>query len=199
MKIADIIILVLLAIGAFRGFRKGFLLEIVGILALLIGIFGAVKLLQEGMTFMSEHFEISGQLLPYVTFLVLFVLIIIGVNLIGRLLKRILDLTLLGTIDNFAGAIIGILKWALGISFLLWATAAFGFDFFKDEEQSELYTYIAGLAPWIVEKVQTIAPYLKELPDFLKGNEKEQEYSATFYFLPGILPFLCIKPGSHRG
>jgi membrane protein required for colicin V production len=163
---ADIVILVLLAIGAFRGFRKGFLLEIAGILALLLGIIGAIKLLKEGMEFLSEHFEISSQILPYVAFLALFLLILLGVSLIGRLFKKMIDLTPLGTLDNFAGAIVGILKWALGISFLLWATVTFGFEFFKEEEQSPLYNYIARLAPWIVEKVQSIAPTLKDLSGF---------------------------------
>jgi membrane protein required for colicin V production len=77
-----------------------------------------------------------------------------------------IDLTPLGTLDNFAGAIVGILKWALGISFLLWATVAFGFNFFEEEEQSPLYNYIAQLAPWVVEKVQSFAPSLHDLPDF---------------------------------
>lgn len=166
MSTADILILVLLALGAFRGFRKGFLLEIVGILALLLGIFGAMKLLQEGMEFLSKHFEISSQILPYVAFLALFIIIMLGVSLIGSLFKRMIDLTPLGTLDNFAGAIVGVLKWALGISFLLWATVAFGFDFFEEEEQSRLYNYIAQIAPWVVEKVQSFAPSFDNSPEF---------------------------------
>lgn len=169
MNSADIVILVLLTIGAFRGFRKGFLLEIVGILALLLGIFGAIKLLQEGMEFLSEHFEISSQFLPYVAFLVLFILIMVGVSIIGRFIKKVIDLTPLGTLDNFAGAVVGVLKWALGISFLIWATVAFGFNFFEEEEQSPLYNYIAQLAPWVVEKVQSLTPSFDKLPDF-KGT-----------------------------
>lgn len=166
MSSADIVILVLLVIGAFRGFRQGFLMGIVGILALLFGIFGAIKLLQEGMELLSEHFEISSQILPYVAFLVLFLLILLGISLIGRLFKRIIDLTPLGTLDNIAGAVAGVFKWGLGISFLIWATAAFDFDFFGEKKESPLYNYIAQLAPWFMEKVQPFVPPLKELPEF---------------------------------
>ncbi|MGK7392025.1 MAG: CvpA family protein [Candidatus Cyclobacteriaceae bacterium M2_1C_046] len=167
MNITDIIILVLLAIGAYRGFTKGFLLEIVGILALLLGIFGAIFLLQEGMVYMKDHFEIGNNILPYVTFLLLFILIIIGVNLLGRLVKKILDLTLLGTIDNFAGALVGAFKWALAISFILWASTSFGIYFFEEEKtDSQLFSYIADLAPWIVEKVKALAPGFDEVPTY---------------------------------
>lgn len=168
MNTTDIILLALLAIGAFRGFSKGFVLEMVGILALLLGVFGAIFLLNEGMSFMEKQFEINNQILPYVTFLVLFILIIIGVNLIGRIVKKILDLTLLGTIDNFAGALVGAFKWALAISFVIWASSAFGFEFFKSEgeEQSKIYNFIAELAPWIVEKFKFIAPGFKEVPSY---------------------------------
>lgn len=167
MNTTDIIILALLAIGAYRGFTKGFLLEMVGILALLLGIFGAIFLLQEGMVYMEEQFEISNKILPYVTFLVLFVLIIIGVNLIGRVVKRLLDLTLLGTIDNFAGALVGAFKWALAISFIIWASTSFGIYFFEEEKiESQLYNYVADLAPWIVEKVKALAPGFDEAPTY---------------------------------
>lgn len=164
MSTIDITILVLLAIGAFRGFRKGFLLEVVGIAALILGLVGAMKLLDLGMEFLSQHFDIGETLLPYVTFLLLFVLIIIGVNFIGRLVKRVLDLTLLGTMDNLAGALVGLFKWAIGISFILWATSFFGMNLIQEEEQSELYNYIAALAPWFIEVVQSFMPLFSELP-----------------------------------
>lgn len=170
MNPVDIVILVMLAFGAFRGYQKGFLLEIVGIFALVLGIVGALMLLQTGMEFMSERFDISTQLLPYVTFLILFVLIIIGVNLIGRLVKSLLDLTLLGTADNFAGAVTGAIKWAIAISFLIWITSALGFNFFSDEDdKSQLFGYIEQLAPWIVDKAKVVAPYLKEIPEFKRA------------------------------
>ena len=167
MSTTDIIILALLAIGAYRGFTKGFILEMVGILALLLGIFGAIFLLQEGMVYMEEQFEIANNILPYVTFLVLFVLIILGVNLLGRIVKKILDLTLLGTLDNLAGALVGAFKWALAISFIIWASTAFGIYFFDEEKEgSQLYSYIADLAPWVVEKVKSFAPGFDEVPTY---------------------------------
>lgn len=167
MNPIDIVILVLLAVGAFRGYQKGFLLEVIGILALVLGIFGALMLLQTGMEFIGQRYDISNKILPYLTFIILFVLIMIGVNLIGRLFKKLLDLTLLGTADNFAGSVIGVLKWAVGISFIIWATTSFGFNFFSEEdEKSQLFAHIQKVAPWIVDKAQAILPYLKELPDF---------------------------------
>ena len=115
MSILDIVLLIILALGAFSGFRKGFVMEIVSILAFILAIIGSFKLLQEGMTFMQEQFDVSGKLLPYLTFIIIFILIILVVNLLGKALKKILDMTLLGSFDNLAGAVIGLFKWASGL------------------------------------------------------------------------------------
>ena len=57
--------LVPLVFGAVMGFRKGFLLEIVGILAFVLGIIGGFKLMELGMTYLDDYFEdfIAGRII----------------------------------------------------------------------------------------------------------------------------------------
>ena len=107
MNTVDIVLLIILLIGAIQGFRKGFVMEIVSILALILAIFVGFKLLYEGISFLRDQFHLSGNFLPYLSFILLFIGTILLVNIIGKAVKKLLDLTLLGGVDNIAGGILG--------------------------------------------------------------------------------------------
>lgn len=170
MNALDIILLIPLAYGAYRGFRKGFLLEIIAIFAFVLAIIGGFKLLHLGMDLLDQHFNISGELLPYVAFILIFILIILLVNLLGKLVKKVVDMTLLGSIDNLAGAILSVIKWAFGISIVLWLSTSFGVEIPSQyTKESWLYPYILPFAPVVVEYFSTLVPFAHDLFDTIKN------------------------------
>lgn len=164
MSTIDIVIIIPILFGAYHGFRKGFLMEIISLLAFILAIIGGFKLLHLGMEFIDKYFEINGNLLPYIAFLVIFILIIVGLTLLGKMFKKILDLTLLGSVDSLAGSILGCLKWAFGISVLLWLTSYIGLFLPQDTiEGSVLYSYVEPIAPVTIDYVSTIFPFASDL------------------------------------
>ncbi len=175
MGAVDIIIVIFLAVGAIRGYKKGFLMELIAILALILGILGGLKLLQVGMTILSDNFQISGALLPYLTFLIIFVAIILLVNVIGRLVKKMIDLTLLGSMDDIAGAILGLLKWAFALSVLIWITSSFNL-FIPDsyQESSRLFTVVASIAPTAVGVLTEVFPFIEDLFELIRETLQSQ-------------------------
>lgn len=170
MSTIDIILLIPLAFGAYRGYKKGFLLEVIAILALILAVIGGFKLLHLGMDFLDENFSISGKLLPYIAFVLIFIVILLGMNLLGKALKKIIDLTLLGTVDNLAGMLVSIVKWAFGLSIILWLSDSFGMaPPEKWMDGSLLYPVILPLAPKLVEWFSAIMPFAHDLFDTIKS------------------------------
>lgn len=163
MKVVDIVILVVLILGAFRGFQKGLLLELIGLAAFVVGIIGAFKLMPLGVVVLEGLFgELSG-LLPFISFIVIFVLIVLLLNLLGLILKKTIDMTIMGSFDDLAGALAGLVKWAFSISFLIWLMGYFHLTL--DEEYtggSMFYPFIASLAPWVIETAGALMPFIKE-------------------------------------
>lgn len=139
-------------------------MEIVSILAFILAIIGAFKLLHEGINFLQDNFQLSGKLLPYLSFLLIFVAIIVLVNLLGKAVKKMLDMTLLGSFDSFAGALIGLLKWAFGLSVLIWI-----FNYFeinpidKYAEDSFVYPMIHSFAPTVIDYISALLPFARDL------------------------------------
>ena len=164
MSTIDIIILIPLIFGAYRGFRKGFLMELATILAFVLAIIGGFKLLHWGMDLLDQHFDINGNLLPYIAFVLIFIGIVLFVNLIGKMLKKVLDMTLLGSVDAFAGALVGLLKWTFGISVILWITTNVGLLIPTEHiNDSLLYPYIVNIAPTVIEYVSILWPFAEDL------------------------------------
>lgn len=156
--------------GAYNGFKKGFLLEVIAILALILAIIGGFKLLHLGMDFLDQNFNIRGDLLPYISFVLIFVIVIFGVNLLGKTLKKIIDLTLLGTVDNLAGLMVSVLKWAFGLSVILWLSNAFGIVPPESwTEDAILYPLILPFAPKVVDYFSGLMPFAHDLFDMIKS------------------------------
>ncbi len=144
------------------------MLEIIGILAFVLAIIGGFKLMEYGMTYLDDYFEDFDNLLPFISFLVIFLGILILINMLGKVVKKMIDLTLLGGVDNFAGAIIGIAKWAIGLSIVLWLTHHYGIELPGQNEDLVLYPFLTDLAPNVIESAGVILPFAEELFDSIK-------------------------------
>lgn len=159
MSTADIIIIIILILGAYSGFKKGLILELIAIAAFILAIVGGFKLLHTGMDYVSRAYDGFGNFLPFVAFLVLFVLILIVVNMIGKIFKKIIDWTPLGVVDNLAGAILGVAKWALALSIILWVMSGLNVhmpEYFT--ENSRVMPFISGFASQVGDFISTIFP-----------------------------------------
>lgn len=151
------------------GFKKGLLLEIVGVLAFILAIIGGFKLMETGMVYLSEYFEDFGQLLPFISFLIIFLAIILLINMLGKLLKKMIDMTLLGGFDKFAGAILGLVKWAIGVSILLWLVNNFGVELPGQDEELVLYPFLTELGPKLITSLDVVLPFAEDMLESIKA------------------------------
>lgn len=169
MSVGDLIVMAILLFGAYQGFKKGFLQEFISIAAFILGIIGAFKLLHWGMQVIGSSFKIDETLLPYISFIVLFIGIIFLVRYVGKTVKKIVDKTILGSVDKLTGAGLSLIKWAFGISVLLWLSNSIGIKIIDDWiNDSLLLVYIEPIAPQVVNALGYIMPFAKDLFESIK-------------------------------
>jgi membrane protein required for colicin V production len=162
-------LIILFIIGAYHGYKKGLILELISIIAFLLAIIGGFKLLHIGMEYVSRVYDGFGSFLPFVAFLVLFVLIIIVISTIGKILKKIIDWTPLGVVDNFAGALLGVLKWALGVSIVLWVITTLNLDFDNETlKNSRILPITNQMLTSVGNFISTIFPSFEDFINTLK-------------------------------
>jgi len=157
MGLLDILLGIPLIWGLWKGLKNGLFMEIASIIALIAGIYGAIHFSYITGNYISEHFEWDERNLSIIAFIVTFVLIIIIVNLAGKLLTKVANIAMLGLLNKIAGGIFGILKVAmlLGAAFIFFDRMDSTFYLLdeKTKEESILYRPIKDIGELIFDNV----------------------------------------------
>ncbi|UJP66297.1 CvpA family protein [Mongoliitalea daihaiensis] len=163
MATLDIIVCCLLGIGAFTGYKQGFFISILSIVAFIFALVVAFQLMGWGATVLAQRVENLSFMLPFVAFILIFLGVILLIRGLGFLIKKTIDLTLLGSFDSIAGAVLGLIKSAFIISLFIWVTVSFEFGFLLEwQENSALYAYIEPLAPVFIRWIDQYVPFIQE-------------------------------------
>lgn len=143
MNYIDLIILVPLLWGAVRGFMKGFIISISGLIALILGIYGAILLSDQLGAYLAEAHGLEGAMMPMIAFALVFLAIMVGVHFLGKLIQKVVKLAALGLVDKLAGGLFGIAKAVLILSviILLIEKADTYFEFLPHEQLVESTLY----------------------------------------------------------
>ena len=164
MNVLDIVLIFFLLAAGFRGYQRGLIISVISILALVLALFLGFALMHQGMAFIGRYIDGFSGLLPLLSFFMIFIAVIVLVSFFGRTIKRVVDFTPLGSLDNLAGAVIGILKGAFGLSVIIWLITKSEFDLFNDSiSQSKIYGYIEPIAPFVFDTVSAYLPFLKSI------------------------------------
>lgn len=172
MKLLDVFILIPLLWGAVNGYRKGLLVEIVGVLAFVIAMILGFKFLGLGMEILEPYLSatLARKVLPYLAFSVLFFPTIFLVNQFGYTLRKSLRYSLLGTFDSLAGGLVGVFTWVFGTSVFFWLLSTIGVRIPEHRtEGTYLYKWVVPVAPVVIAKAVEWMPagahYVREWKD----------------------------------
>lgn len=155
----DWVILALLAWGAWAGFKKGLLVEVVSTVALMVAVIAGFRFLDQMSIWLKPHLPDAGKALPVISFLVLFFAIIFGLNYLAKVTRKVLNYTIFGTFDKIGGAFLGATKVLISVSAVLWFAGFIGLSLPASFSEKSLlmpvakqaggigYRFLAGLLP----------------------------------------------------
>jgi membrane protein required for colicin V production len=159
----DILLSLLLILGAYLGYKRGFLAELFFVAALILGVLVGFKLMGWSMEYLHKEFNADTAFLPYLSFFIIFILVVIAVIFIGNRIKHLMDDTFLGRVDSMAGAILGVIKYAFCASVVLWLAEKVNIRFSSNLTQgSWLYPKILVFAKSVSEFFAGFLPFFKE-------------------------------------
>jgi len=185
MNWIDIIILVLLGLAVGMGFKKGLVQEIVGIVALIVAFFLALKLHPAATGGLVKLFpKVPPHLAPTIGFAVMFLAAFGAITLAGWLLSKLIKATPLDLADKLGGMVIGLLKGAVVISILLLLLTFLPLPREANQklDRSGMIRSMRKVAPWVYDKTKGLWPKAQELyKEFEKTPEpkKVEELKTT--------------------
>ena len=116
MNYFDVLVFIILTYGLLSGFFKGFVVEIAGVIALILGLLGSFKFSNVLGNTVQFFIDWDSKTIQIVSFIFLFILIIYSISLLAKMITKTLKLIALGWLNRILGGFFGILKWAVVLS-----------------------------------------------------------------------------------
>jgi membrane protein required for colicin V production len=153
MNWIDAIIVIILIISFVTGFIHGLVKEVASLAGLILGIWGAIKFSAFTAAKLYDWFDMTGQYVGIIAFLVTFGMIVVVIHFIGIIADRLVDAVALGFLNRILGMIFGVFKSVLIMSvvFVILNAIDAHKPFLPHEriEGSYLYNPISDIAPAI--------------------------------------------------
>ncbi|ATA88968.1 hypothetical protein CAPN001_03470 [Capnocytophaga stomatis] len=113
MNTVDVILLIFLGFGLIRGLWRGVIIELASLLAIVLGIYGAIHFSFYIAGILNQHFSFDKSTTEALSFAFTLILIMLAVMLLAKLLTKIVESVSLGFFNRLAGGIFGVLKMAV--------------------------------------------------------------------------------------
>lgn len=158
MNVFDIIVYLTLAWAIYNGWQRGFLLQIVSLLAVVAALYFSVQYGSELERILHIHAGIEG----VTGFIIIFVVFLLVISIGGYALRAVFRLAGLGIADTLLGILFSVAKMALIISvFFSWFDSANKDNEWVSKqtiEESRCFKPIVGIT-------DKLTPYFEELKE----------------------------------
>ncbi len=143
MNYIDILIILPLLWAIYKGFTTGFVIEISYLVALILGIFLAINFSDVAKNILTDDLDIHSKYIDYIAFGITFIAIVIGVNLIGQAISKLVHAIALGFINRLLGSAFSLIKNLIIICIIISIFETFDKKFniteAEDKQESLLY------------------------------------------------------------
>lgn len=173
MNYLDIIIGIILLLFALAGLKNGIIREAFALVAFIGGVYGAVKLSDYVGEKLSTVINVSHEWMSVISFIIVFILLALAINLIGKGVSKLAESLSLGFFDKIGGFMFGVEKGLLIVGVVIIVLDFFGIkDVINKEtrEKSVLYTTSEKVADWITDNKDT---FIKKIEDKVDDAEEE--------------------------
>lgn len=173
----DIVFFILIALAAFKGFQRGLIVGIFSFIAIVVGLAAAIKLSAVVASYIGEAVKVSDRWLPVISFLVVFIGIVLLIRLGANLLQKAVEMSLMGWVNRLGGIFLYVAIYALVFSVLVFYAEKLQLLQPATLEKSLVYPYIKPWGPLVIDGFGTIIPWFKDmfadLSDFFDGVGQE--------------------------
>ena len=165
----DIIFIILIGIAIIKGFQKGLIVALFSIIAFIIGIAAALKLSAVVAVHLQNNAIVAASWLPFVSFIIVFLVVALLINLGGKLIEKTFEMAMLGWLNRLGGIVLYVLLYTIIFSvFLFYAEKI---HLFGDAAwvSSKVYPFIKPWAPFVIDEFGKIIPVFKDIFTQLEG------------------------------
>ena len=165
----DGIILILICISFYRGWKKGILWAIFSMVSVVIGILLSLKLSHQVADYLFKQNIMTSQYTLLISFILIFVLVVFLFRFGIKLVEKLLEAVLLGWANKILGGVLYSLMTIFIVSTLVWLFNQVNILGPELKKDAKTYTYIEPISPKVIELSSEYLPLMKNLFQQIKG------------------------------
>jgi membrane protein required for colicin V production len=159
----DIIAGILVIMAIIKGLRRGLIVAVFSIIAFIIGIAAAMKLSVVVAQYLKDSVNISAQWWPVISFLLVFIVVVVLIRLLANLIEKAVEWTLLGWVNKLGGVLLYVLMYLISFSVLLFFAEQLHLIGKAAIGSSVTYQVIRPWGPWAIDTIGSVIPLFKDM------------------------------------
>lgn len=119
MNLIDLLIIAPLVYAGYKGFKRGFIIEVFTFLALIVGIYAGIHFSDYCAEFLKNKFSWNSTYLPVVSFTITFLLVGAMIYFAGKTVEQMIKVVHLTPLNKFFGVLFAVVKMAYFVSVII--------------------------------------------------------------------------------
>lgn len=174
--ILDLLFAVIIVLAIFKGYQRGLIVGLFSFVAVIIGLAAAMKLSAVAAGYIGKAVKISQEWLPVVSFIVVFIAVVLLIRLGANAIEKTVEVVLLGWVNKLGGILLYVAIYTIVFSVLLFYAEQTQLITPEAIKQSTTYLFIQPWGPKAINSVGAVIPVFKdmfgELEHFFDGVAK---------------------------
>lgn len=169
----DILYALLLFFAVWNGWRRGLIVGVFSLVAIIIGLAAAMKLSIVVANYLGKSLTVSATWLPFISFILVFVLIVLLIRLAAKAIEKAVETVLMGWVNKLGGILLYAAVYTLIFSVLLFYLVQIQWFQPQTIKESATYPFVQPWGPKVIDGFGSLIPLFKDM------FEKLQEFFGT--------------------
>jgi membrane protein required for colicin V production len=161
--IIDIAFGLLMLLALRKGYSRGLIIAVFSLLAFVVGIAAALKFSALVATWLGTHSNIGQQLLPSISFLIVFIAVAYLIKLGASIIEKSVKFVLLGWVNKLGGILFYAILYLLIFSVALFYAKQLNILSAQNIAESKVYTFVEPFGKKVIDGIGTVVPIFKNL------------------------------------
>ena len=159
----DIIFVVLMILAIVKGFRRGLIVAVFSLVAIVIGLAAAIKLSAIAAHYLGQSVKVSDRWLPVIAFVGVFITVVFIVRVGATLIEKTFQLAMLGLVNRLGGIFLYVILYTIIYSILLFYASQIHILKPGTIEKSATYPYIQSWGPNVIDSLGKLIPIFRDM------------------------------------
>ncbi len=161
--IIDVLFAIILILAIFNGYKRGLIIGLFSFVAIIIGLAAAIKLSVAVAGYIGKAVKISDEWLPIISFIVVFIGVVLLVRWGANVIHRSFEVAMLGWVNRLSGIILYLAIYIGVFSVLLFYAEQVQVIKQETINKSATYSYVRPLGPKAINAFGTVIPFFKDM------------------------------------